>query len=130
MVRMDRLLWVCLGGAAGSGARYLVTGWMNERNGGGFPWGTLCVNVVGSFLLGAIMQFASTTRSFPPTAQVALTIGVLGGFTTYSTFNQEMLTSFQQGAWVMAFANLLATVVGCLVAGFLGQVVVRTLIGA
>lgn len=129
MVRMERLLWVCLGGAAGSGARYLVTGWVSERMGAGFPWGTLCVNVTGSFLLGAIMQLASTASSLSPTAQVALTIGVVGGFTTYSTFNYEMLASFQQGAWAWATANLLATVVGCLVAGLLGQASVRALFG-
>jgi len=126
---MERLLWVCLGGAAGSGARYLVTGWMSERLSAGFPWGTLCVNVVGSFLLGAVMQLASTSSSLSPTAQAAMTIGVLGGFTTYSTFNYETLASFQQGAWAMAVANLLATVVGCLVAGILGQAAVRALIG-
>jgi fluoride exporter len=129
MLGMERLLWVCLGGAAGSGARYLVTGWVSERLGSGFPWGTLCVNVIGSFLLGAIMQLASTASSFSPTTQVTLTIGVLGGFTTYSTFNYETLASFQQGAWTLAAANLVATVVGCLAAGFLGQAAVRALIG-
>ena len=129
MVAMERLLWVCLGGAAGSGARYLVTGWVSERLSAGFPWGTLCVNVVGSFLLGAIMQLASTASPFSPTTQVTLTIGVLGGFTTYSTFNYETLASFQQGAWLLAAANLLATVVGCLAAGFLGQAAVRVAAG-
>jgi CrcB protein len=129
MERMERLLWVCLGGAAGSGARYLVTGWLSERTGAGFPWGTLCVNVVGSFLLGAIMQLASTASSLSPTTQVTLTIGVLGGFTTYSTFNYEMLASLQQGAWALAAANLLATVAGCLAAGWLGQAAVRALAG-
>ena len=129
MMGMERLLWVCLGGAAGSGARYLVTGWVSERMGAGFPWGTLCVNIVGSFLLGAIMQFASTASSFSPTTQVALTIGVLGGFTTYSTFNYEMLASFQAGAWALAAGNLVATVVGCLAAGFLGQAAMRAVVG-
>ena len=126
-MRMEKLLWVCLGGAAGSGARYLLTGWIQERTGTGFPWGTLGVNVSGSFLLGVVVQFASGTRSLSPTAQATLTIGVLGGFTTYSTFNQETLTRLQQGSWALAAANLLATVVGCLVAGLLGQAVARSL---
>lgn len=129
MVRMERFLWVCLGGAAGSAARYLLTGWIGERLNAGFPWGTLCVNVSGSFLLGAIMQLASTASSFSPTAQATLTIGVLGGFTTYSTFNYETLTSFQQGAWTMAAANVVATVAGCLAAGLLGQAAARALFG-
>ena len=127
MMGMERLLWVCLGGAAGSGARYLLTSWVNERAGSGFPWGTLCVNVSGSFLLGAIVQHASTSGSLSPTAQATWTIGVLGGFTTYSAFNQETLTRLQQGAWALAGANLLATVVGCLVAGLLGQAAARSL---
>jgi len=126
---MERFLWVCLGGAAGSGARYLITHWVSERTNAGFPWGTLCVNVVGSFLLGAVLQLAATPRSFSPTAQVALTVGVLGGFTTYSTFNQEMLTSLQRGAWAMTAAILLATVVGCLAGGLSGQAAVRALFG-
>jgi CrcB protein len=130
MVVMDRLFWVCVGGAAGSGARYLVATWIHARPGIGFPWGTLCVNVVGSFLLGAVMQLASTTHALSPTAQAAVTIGVLGGFTTYSTFNQELLTSFQSGAWGPGVAILLATLLGCLVAGLLGQVAVRAAVGA
>ena len=129
MVRMERFLWVCLGGAAGSGARYLVSGWMNERWAGGFPWGTLCVNVVGSFLLGAIVQLASTASALSPTAQATWTIGVLGGFTTYSAFNQETLTCLQRGAWLLAAGNLLATLAGGLAAGLLGQAAARGLIG-
>jgi CrcB protein len=124
---MERFLWVCLGGAAGSGARYLLAGWVREKTGGGFPWGTLCVNVVGSFVLGAIVQMASTPRSLSATANVAMTVGVLGGFTTYSAFNQEMLESMQAGAWARTAAILFATVVGCLVCGFLGQAAARAL---
>jgi CrcB protein len=129
MVRMERLLWVCLGGAAGSGARYLVTGWVIERLGTSLPYGTLCVNMVGSFLLGAIMQIALATDWISPTAQLALTVGVLGGFTTYSTFNYETIASLQQGAWLLAGVNALMTVVGCLVAGLLGQAAARALVG-
>lgn len=125
MVRVDRLLWVCLGGAVGSGARYLLSGWVLERMGAAFPWGTLCVNVVGSFLLGAVVQAALTTQWMSPTAQLALTAGVFGGFTTYSTFNQETLACLQRGAWMLACGIVLATVLGCLAAGALGQGLMR-----
>ena len=61
---MPRFLWICLGGAAGTGARYLMSGWVLQRLGGSFPYGTLAVNVLGSFLLGVIMQVALTTEPY------------------------------------------------------------------
>jgi len=128
MEAMERLFWVCLGGAAGTGARYLVQAWATARTGGVFPWGTWCVNVVGSFLLGAVLQ-AATTSSISPTAQATLTIGVLGGFTTYSTFNQETLAGLQRGAWGFAAANVAATLLVCLLAGVAGQAAARALLG-
>jgi CrcB protein len=115
-----RLLLVCLGGGLGSGLRYLVGGWVASASGGSFPFGTLTVNVLGSFLLGLIVQVALATDAVSPGARLFLTTGVMGGFTTYSTFNYETLELFDQGAWLLATANLLATVVGCLVAGLLG----------
>src|SRR5215831_1425010 len=117
---MERLVLVCVGGAFGSGARYLLSGWVMQRLGSGFPWGTLCVNVVGSFLIGAIMRIAGTTTWISPTTQLTLTVGILGGFTTYSSFNYEVIASLEQGAWLVAGANLLGTVIACLAAGFLG----------
>jgi CrcB protein len=127
---MERLLFVCLGGAAGSGARYLLSGWVMGRIGSGFPWGTLCVNVVGSFLLGAIMRIAATTSWMTPTTQVALTAGVLGGFTTYSSFNYEVTANLERGAWPLAGAYLVGTVSACLAAGFLGQFAARAVVGS
>lgn len=126
---MERLVLVCLGGALGSGARYLVSGWVLQRLGSGFPWGTLCVNVVGSFLIGAIMRIAGTTTWISPTAQITLTVGILGGFTTYSSFNYEVVASLEQGAWLVAGANVLGTVVACLAAGFLGLAAARAITG-
>ena len=128
MPRMMRFLWICLGGAAGTGARYLVALWALRLAGPGFPWGTLAVNVVGSFLLGLIMQVALTTDLIAPTLRLGLTTGVMGGFTTYSTFNYETLLYLQRDAWLAAFANLAATVVLCLVAGALGLAAGRFLV--
>lgn len=124
---MERLALVCLGGALGSGARYLVSAWTNERLGPAFAWGTLAVNVLGSFAAGFAVRYASESARLPPSTILFLTTGVLGGFTTYSTFNQETLNALDAGRAAWALANVLATVVACLAAGFAGQAVARAL---
>lgn len=125
---MVRFLWICLGGAVGTGARNLLGGWILRLAGAGFPYGTLAVNMIGSFLLGLLMQVALAT-DFPPTLRLALTAGVMGGFTTYSTFNYETLQLFQDDAWILGLANLGITMAGCLVAGVLGLAAGRLLAG-
>jgi CrcB protein len=117
---VNRFLWICLGGAVGTGARYAVSGWALRVLGPTFPYGTLTVNLVGSFLIGVLMQVGLTTRTIPPTLRLALTSGVLGGFTTYSSFNYETVRYLQDGAWLYGFLNITATVLGCLAAGFAG----------
>ncbi|HSK80725.1 MAG TPA: fluoride efflux transporter CrcB [Thermoanaerobaculia bacterium] len=127
---MARFLWICLGGAIGTGARYLLSGWLLRITGAAFPWGTLAVNVLGSFLLGLLMQVSLTTDLLPPTLRLALATGVLGGFTTYSTFNYETLRFFQEDAWLLGLLNLGATVAACLIAGVLGLLCGRLLTGS
>lgn len=127
---MARFLWICLGGAAGTGARYLLSGWLLRVAGPGFPWGTLAVNVIGSFLLGLIMQVALASGLMPLTVRLALTTGVMGGFTTYSTFNYETLQFFQRDEWLLGLANLGGTVAACLAAGVLGVLAGRFLTGS
>lgn len=127
---MTRFLWICLGGAVGTGARYLLSGWLLRAAGPGFPWGTLAVNVTGSFLLGLIMQIALGTDLLSPTLRLTLTTGVMGGFTTYSTFNYETLQYLQRNDWLMGSLNLSVTVVACLAAGSLGLVAGRMLAGS
>lgn len=128
---MARFLWICLGGAIGTGARYLLSGWLSSWllrvNGPGFPYGTLAVNVIGSFLLGLLMQISLSVESFPPTLRMVLATGVIGGFTTYSTFNYETLDLFQKDAWLLGFANLGITVAACFAAGLLGIVAGRSI---
>ncbi|HSF38686.1 MAG TPA: fluoride efflux transporter CrcB [Thermoanaerobaculia bacterium] len=127
---MARFLWICLGGAIGTGARYLLSGWLLRAAGAAFPWGTLAVNVLGSFLLGLLMEVSLTTDLLPPTLRLALATGVMGGFTTYSTFNYETLRFFQEDAWLLGFLNLGATVAACLIAGVLGLLTGRLLTGS
>jgi CrcB protein len=114
---MTRFLLVCLGGAFGTGARYLVGAWAGGSWGARFPFGTLAINALGSFLLVLILYLSMQGRLISPDARVILGTGVMGGFTTYSTFNYEVVRFLQQGAYGAAAAYLLATVGGCLAAG-------------
>lgn len=127
---MARFLWICAGGAVGTGARYLASIWAARLLGPAFPYGTLAVNVGGSFLLGAIMHLGLVTQTLPPTLRLVLATGVMGGFTTYSTFNYETMQYFQEGAWAMGALNITATLVLCLVAGALGLAGARWLVGS
>jgi CrcB protein len=127
---MLRLLAICLGGAVGTAGRYLLATWLPTVAGTAFPWATLAVNVIGSFLLGAIMQAGTTTALLSPTVRLALTTGVMGGFTTYSTFNYETLNLFSEGAWSAGFLNIGITVLACLAAGIGGVALARFLFGA
>ncbi len=126
---MSRFFWICLGGAAGTGARYLLSGWALQILGTGYPWGTLAVNLFGSFFIGAVMHAGLTTQLISPTLRLALTTGVLGGFTTYSSFNYETLQLFQDGAWRMGFVNVTVMLLGCLVAGAAGLGSARLALG-
>lgn len=126
---MDRLLWVCLGSALGGGARYLVAQSAAVLLGGGFPYGTLAVNLTGSFLISFIMVVGLESTVIPPTLRLFLTTGMMGGFTTYSTFNYETLEMLREGLWGLAGLNLAATVGACLVAGLLGLAAGRLVTG-
>ena len=126
---MNRFLWICLGGAAGTGARYLLSGWTLAALGVGFPYGTLAVNVLGSFCVGLLMQVGVATPLMSPTLRLALTTGVMGGFTTYSAFNYETMRYAQDGAWRLALGNIAVTLVACLAAGFAGLALGRSIFG-
>ncbi len=126
---ISRFLWICLGGAVGTGARYLISVWAVVILGTGFPWGTLLVNVLGSFLLSVIMETSMTGHLIAPTLRLALTTGVLGDFTTFSTFNYETLAYLREGAWWMGICNVLLTVTVCLAAGVAGIAAARWAVG-
>jgi CrcB protein len=126
---MMRFLFVCLGGAAGTGARYLLGGWIQRALGVSFPFGTIAINAAGSFLISILMYLGLEKQALPADLRVVLTTGVLGGFTTYSSFNYETLRLFQDGALMLAVLNLAATVVACLAAGGMGLVLARVVAG-
>jgi fluoride exporter len=125
---MDRLLWVCLGSALGGGARYLISQAALTLLGSSFPYGTLTVNVIGSFLIGLIMHVGLNSTLLSATTRIFLTTGVMGGLTTYSTFNYETLRFATEGDWHLGGLNIAATVVACLAAGVLGLAAGQALI--
>jgi CrcB protein len=125
---MERLFWICLAGAAGTGTRYLVALWAAQRLGSTFPYGTLIVNLAGCFVIAALMH-AALTLGWSANVRAALTIGFVGGLTTYSSFNYETMRLFQEGAPATALVNLCLTLCGCFLAGWLGLVAARELLG-
>ena len=113
----------------GTGARYLLSGWALKALGPSFPFGTLFVNVLGSFLVAVLMYLGTETTTLPVNARIVLTTGVLGGFTTYSAFSFETMRHIQDGAWVVATVNVLVTVLGCLGACMLGWATAKWVVG-
>jgi CrcB protein len=116
----ERLLWVCLGSALGGGARYLVGVAAATLLGTGFPYGTLLVNVTGCVAIGALLRIAAEGHAIGPGLQLFLVTGVLGGFTTYSSFNHETLALLRDGPPALGLLYLAGTVVLCLAAGAIG----------
>ncbi len=118
---MVRFLLVCLGGAVGTAARYGFSVFFRDVLGASFPFGTLAVNVIGSFLLGVIMYVGLSTELISPTTRVVLGTGIMGGFTTYSSFNYETVQYVRDRAHGMAAVYVLVTLLGCFAAGWLGM---------
>jgi CrcB protein len=113
------------GGAIGSMLRYAVALWMVERIGPGFPWHTAAINVTGSFLIGAIATYTQLSAGFPPYAGAFATVGVLGGFTTFSTFSFDTVTLFSDGATGIGVAYCAGTVVLGIAAALAGIALAR-----
>jgi len=122
---VERFLIVCGAGAAGCGARYLISLWAAKRIGIAFPYGTLIVNIVGSFAIAFVLELSTRVANFPPNVRLALTTGFLGGLTTYSSFNYETTALVTSGHAARGLLNIGITLVGCLVAGFLGLLLAR-----
>jgi CrcB protein len=122
---VERFLWICLAGALGTGVRYLVSLWAAERFGTLFPFGTLLVNLAGCFVMGFAVYVTLNSTSLSPTLRLAITVGFLGGLTTYSSFNHETTKLFADGALGLALLNFLATTVGGFVSGYLGLSLAR-----
>lgn len=119
-------LYVALGGALGSVARFWLSGAIAARYGATFPYGTLVVNVAGSFVIGLLAALSVPEGRFllAPPARVFFMIGVCGGFTTFSSFSLQTYALALEGEWLRAAANTLLSVFLCLFAVALGQLAV------
>lgn len=124
---MEQIAYIALLGALGCLARYFLSGWVYALLGRGFPYGTLVVNIIGAFLIGLVMEFSLRSTLISPTLRIALTIGFLGGLTTFSTFSFETFRLLEEGSFVVAFGNVLLSVVSCLACTWIGIAVARAL---
>ena len=120
---MFRLLLICTGGFIGTGARYGLNGLVSRAFGETFPYGTMAVNVLGSFAIGAI--FVATGTDSPlivsATTRQFLMVGILGGFTTFSSFSLQTLALLRDGEVLYALSNVGMSVVLCLAAAWAGE---------
>lgn len=105
---MPIVAYVALGGALGAAARYGLSGWVHGWAGSAFPWGTFVVNAAGSFLLGLAVRYLEFVV-VAPGIRAALTVGLLGAFTTFSTYSFETVVLLQDRAWGRAAAYALGS---------------------
>jgi len=124
---MYHYLAVAIGGCLGSVARYWLSGAVYRLSGSGFPYGTLAVNVLGCFLLGGIMSLVEYRQFFGPSLRVFLTIGVMGGFTTFSTFGFETFALVRDHEYLSAIGNVTANVLVGLIAVIAGWFLAKLL---
>jgi CrcB protein len=111
MISLPMLLAIAAGGALGSVVRYLGGIAATKAFGLGFPWGTLLINIAGSFLIGAFVELFALKWDLPQEARVFLTVGICGGFTTFSTFSLDAYVLIERGELGLAGAYIVASVV-------------------
>lgn len=124
---MYQTIAIAAGGAAGAVLRYWVSNGVYHLLGRSFPWGTLTVNVLGSLAIGFLYVLLLERTAAAPEWRAFLMVGLLGAFTTFSTFSMETLTLMEEGAWARAVANVLASVLACIAAAAVGVAVGRNL---
>jgi CrcB protein len=118
-------VFIALGGATGACLRYFLSQLMLQWFGKGFPFGTLLVNVVGSFLLGFLYSLIEHGQLESALWRTTVGIGFLGALTTFSTFSVDTLMLFQQGLWLKAALNVTLNILCCLFAAWLGTQIVK-----
>lgn len=121
----NTILAIGAGGAIGAIARHFVAGSVMRFFGTGFPYGTLAVNILGAFVMGALVEAFALRFSLSQTAQAFLTVGLLGGFTTFSAFSLEVVLLIERHEWAPAILYATASVVLSVLALFAGLASVR-----
>jgi CrcB protein len=123
------LLLVILGSGLGGGLRYWLSGFIAHHFGETFPWGTLAVNVIGSFAIGFFATMTGTEGRWlvSPAGRTFFMVGICGGFTTFSSFSLQTLSLARDAEWLYAGFNILGTVALCLIFVWLGHLLATTL---
>lgn len=117
---MNMVLAIAFGGAIGALGRHFVNVGVATWIGLGIPWGTLIVNIVGSFAMGVLVHIMAMTWTVTPEVRALLTVGGLGAFTTFSTFSLDVVVLYERGQVMFAAGYVLASVVGAIGALFIG----------
>lgn len=120
-----KIIYLGIFGGLGCVARYVVSGWVYSLAGKSLPYGTLAVNVIGSLLLGLIMEGSLRSTLLSPELRFGMTVGFMGGFTTFSTFSYETVRLLEEGSLVAAGANVLLHVTVCVAAALIGIYLAR-----
>jgi len=120
-------VYIFIGGGIGSFLRYITTGFITRNLGVNFPYGTLAVNIIGSFLMGALIEYLVKTMPHSAEFRSFIVVGVLGGFTTFSAFSLDAITLFERGNMPLALFYVLTSVICSILAVFVGLMVVRAL---
>jgi fluoride exporter len=128
VAELNAYLWVALGGALGSMARYGLALAMVRLTGPRFPWGILLINAIGSFVIGYFGTLSTANGRLPAPNEIRLfvLVGFCGGFTTFSTFSLQTLELFRSGEALLGGINILASVAVCLAAVWLGVMLAQT----
>jgi CrcB protein len=121
------ILAIALGGAAGALGRYFVSRWVYGLLGTGFPYGTLTVNVLGSFIMGLLTILLLERLATDPELRGAILVGFLGAFTTFSTFSMETVSLIEDGLVARALTNMVLSVLACVLAAWFGLTLGRQL---
>lgn len=124
---MKETMVVFLGGGIGAAVRYWLQGSIYRFMGTSFPYGTLLVNVLGCFAIGFLMAVFEERFVVQPVLRIFLTIGILGGFTTFSSFSLETINLLREGDYLSGSANVVYTILNCLGATWLGSVIGKLL---
>ena len=124
---MEKYLNMAVGAILGAYCRYWLGAWAADRWGSDFSYGTLLINLIGSFVLGFFLTLHLDRQYFTPNTRFLVAVGWCASFTTYSTFSWDTFRYIQQGNLSLAFLNMGATLIGCLVATWAGVVVGRSI---
>ena len=127
IITSSQIIAIMMGGSLGALMRYLISTWVNTRIDANFPFGTLSVNVMGSFLMGFLAVWLVEKLGLNPLLRLAIFVGFLGAFTTFSTFSMETLNLFEEGFVLRALLNMMINVTFTVLAVWLGAVLGKQL---